>query len=211
MVSTVGELLHRTLRAAGVHAVYDTGDAEVDRLLAAAHLRVHGRAAAWGGLTVGDGATVLVIGSVDGLAEAVPALGAAARGGPGVQLRVELDLAAPTDVTIDVAPVDGWVEPDDAVVDRLRAAERPMVLAGPGVVLDRAVAGLHALAAAGSLGVLNTWGAKGVFDWRSRHHLATAGSGAPSAASSSRTTRIRSSLARSTPAKGSSRSSTRAF
>ena len=35
--------------------------------------------------------------------------------------------------------------------------------------------GLHALAAAGSLGVLNTWGAKGVFDWRSRHHLATAG------------------------------------
>ena len=26
-----------------------------------------------------------------------------------------------------------------------------------------------------SLGVLNTWGAKGVFDWRSRHHLATAG------------------------------------
>ena len=50
-----------------------------------------------------------------------------------------------------------------------------MVLAGPGVVLDRAVAGLHALAAAGSLGVLNTWGAKGVFDWRSRHHLATAG------------------------------------
>jgi thiamine pyrophosphate-dependent acetolactate synthase large subunit-like protein len=38
-----------------------------------------------------------------------------------------------------------------------------------------AVPGLHALAAAGSLGVLNTWGAKGVFDWRSRHHLATAG------------------------------------
>ena len=74
-----------------------------------------------------------------------------------------------------MAPVDGWVEPDDAVLDRLRAAERPMVLAGPGVVLDRAVAGLHALAAAGSLGVLNTWGAKGVFDWRSRHHLATAG------------------------------------
>jgi hypothetical protein len=42
-------------------------------------------------------------------------------------------------------------------------------------VLDGAVPGLHALAAAGSLGVLNTWGAKGVFDWRSRHHLATAG------------------------------------
>jgi thiamine pyrophosphate-dependent acetolactate synthase large subunit-like protein len=50
-----------------------------------------------------------------------------------------------------------------------------VVLAGPGVVLDDAVPGLHALAAAGSLGVLNTWGAKGVFDWRSRHHLATVG------------------------------------
>lgn len=37
------------------------------------------------------------------------------------------------------------------------------------------VAGLHAVAAAGSVGVLNTWGVKGVFDWRSRHHLATAG------------------------------------
>ena len=55
------------------------------------------------------------------------------------------------------------------------APERPVVLAGPGVVADGAVPGLHALAAAASLGVLNTWGAKGVFDWRSRHHLATAG------------------------------------
>jgi len=57
----------------------------------------------------------------------------------------------------------------------VRRAEHPVVLAGPGVVVDGAVAGLHALAAAASLGVLNTWGAKGVFDWRSRHHLATAG------------------------------------
>jgi hypothetical protein len=70
---------------------------------------------------------------------------------------------------------DRWVVPDDEVVAAVVAAERPIVLAGPGVVLDGAVAGLHALAAAGSLGVLNTWGAKGVFDWRSRHHLATAG------------------------------------
>ena len=70
---------------------------------------------------------------------------------------------------------DGWVPPDDGVVEALAAASAPIVLAGPGVVLDRAVPGLHALAAAGSLGVLNTWGAKGVFDWRSRHHLATVG------------------------------------
>jgi thiamine pyrophosphate-dependent acetolactate synthase large subunit-like protein len=52
-----------------------------------------------------------------------------------------------------------------------------MLLVGPGVVRGGgwAVPGLHALAAAANLGVLNTWGAKGVFDWRSRHHLATAG------------------------------------
>lgn len=68
-----------------------------------------------------------------------------------------------------------WVEPGDDVVAALEAARSPVVLAGPGVVLDGAVPGLHALAATGSLGVLNTWGAKGVFDWRSRHHLATAG------------------------------------
>jgi len=50
-----------------------------------------------------------------------------------------------------------------------------VVLAGPGVVLANAVDGLRALAERASLGVLNTWGAKGVFDWRSRHHLATVG------------------------------------
>ena len=43
------------------------------------------------------------------------------------------------------------------------------------MVQDGAVGGLRALAAAGRLGVLNTWGAKGVFHWQSRHHWATVG------------------------------------
>ena len=73
------------------------------------------------------------------------------------------------------ATVDRWQPPDDDVVGALESASAPVVLAGPGVVLDDAVPGLHALAVGGSVGVLNTWGAKGVFDWRSRHHLATAG------------------------------------
>ena len=81
----------------------------------------------------------------------------------------------PTSPRPPPAPVDRWREPDDAVVAAVQGADRPVVLAGPGVVADGAVPGLHALAAAASLGVLNTWGAKGVFDWRSRHHLATAG------------------------------------
>jgi thiamine pyrophosphate-dependent acetolactate synthase large subunit-like protein len=69
----------------------------------------------------------------------------------------------------------GWLEPTDDVLDALRSARAPLVLAGPGVVRDGAIPGLNALAVAGSLGVLNTWGAKGIFDWRSRHHLATVG------------------------------------
>jgi hypothetical protein len=76
---------------------------------------------------------------------------------------------------VDRPPVDRWVEPADGVVERLAAAERPMVLVGPGVAEPAYVPGLHALAAAGSLGVLNTWGAKGVFVWRSRHHWGTVG------------------------------------
>ena len=55
---------------------------------------------------------------------------------------------------------------------------RIVVLAGPGVfdVPDGAgVAGLRTFAAEGELGVANTWGAKGVFDWDSPHHLGTCG------------------------------------
>ncbi|HEX7134539.1 MAG TPA: hypothetical protein VF228_18335, partial [Iamia sp.] len=72
-------------------------------------------------------------------------------------------------------PGDRWVLPDDDLVAAVVGAEAPVVLAGPDVVALGAVPGLHALATALSAGVLNTWGAKGLFDWRSRHHLATAG------------------------------------
>src|SRR5947208_3487914 len=49
------------------------------------------------------------------------------------------------------------------------------ILVGPGVVRDGAVAGLHAFAAALGCGVVNTWGAKGVFVWDDPRHLGTAG------------------------------------
>jgi thiamine pyrophosphate-dependent acetolactate synthase large subunit-like protein len=52
---------------------------------------------------------------------------------------------------------------------------RIVVLAGPGVIDDGAVDGLRTFAAAGGLGVANTWGAKGVFAWDSPHHLGTCG------------------------------------
>lgn len=59
--------------------------------------------------------------------------------------------------------------PSDDLVGRVA------VLAGPGVIDDGAIDGLRAFAAAGDLGVANTWGAKGVFAWDSPHHLGTCG------------------------------------
>jgi hypothetical protein len=54
-------------------------------------------------------------------------------------------------------------------------AGRVVVLVGPGVVEAGAIGELRAFAAAGDLGVANTWGAKGVFAWDSPHHLGTCG------------------------------------
>src|SRR5208283_4809442 len=70
---------------------------------------------------------------------------------------------------------ENWIEPADETVAAAAAAAALVVLAGPGVIWDGAVPGLHDLAVSAGVGVLNTWGAKGVFDWRSRHHLATVG------------------------------------
>lgn len=189
---TNGRLVERLLRAVGVDAVYGAplagvevvpvASAPVAALLAEAHGRVHGRPAAvhegHGTLVVaGGGARPLTVGSADDLVGAVVPLSAAARGGGGLTLAVGLDPEAPApDVVPPVPPpADRWIEPGDEVVAALSAATRPVMLVGPGLVRGGAVPGLHAVAAAASLGVLNTWGAKGVFDWRSRHHLATAG------------------------------------
>jgi hypothetical protein len=99
-----------------------------------------------------------------------------------VTLDVGLDRDPPADRLVrpppaapDGAPPGRWLRPPDAALDALRSATRPVVVAGPGVLRRGATPGLHALAAAANLGVLNTWGAKGVIDWRSRHHWATAG------------------------------------
>jgi thiamine pyrophosphate-dependent acetolactate synthase large subunit-like protein len=50
-----------------------------------------------------------------------------------------------------------------------------VVLAGPGVVRQGQTTALQAFAAQAGVGVLNTWGAKGVFRWDSPHHLGTGG------------------------------------
>ena len=62
-----------------------------------------------------------------------------------------------------------------AVHEVLERRGRLVVLAGPGVIDENRIDELRAFAAAGDLGVANTWGAKGVFAWDSPHHLGTCG------------------------------------
>jgi hypothetical protein len=121
-------------------------------------------------------ASVRVIDEAEQLFTLGPAVAEALEGG-GVCLQLDVDPASRLGQGAVAVPanVDEYPEPDPSVVADLAAAWPVVVLAGPDVVGRRAVGGLRALAAAGRLGVLNTWGAKGVFHWRSRHHWATVG------------------------------------
>jgi hypothetical protein len=76
--------------------------------------------------------------------------------------------SAPGAAPGEPAPANGSLPPGDLT-------GRVVVLAGPGVIDDGALDGLRTFAAAGDLGVANTWGAKGVFSWDSPHHLGTCG------------------------------------
>jgi thiamine pyrophosphate-dependent acetolactate synthase large subunit-like protein len=157
-------------------------------LLARAHRAVHGTAAA---AHVGDGTLVVpgprpggvtepadtvVVEDVETL-RALPSLLAERVRGDGVRLDLRVDLAqpAPDGPVARPSPAEDWAEPDERLLRDVAQAGRVVVLAGPGVVERGAVGALRALAAAGRLGVLNTWGAKGVFHWQSRHHWATVG------------------------------------
>lgn len=188
---TVARVLGTGLAAVGIGAVYGCPFGELPVLaaptplapvLAAAHRRVLGPGAAvhlgHGRFVVGsppDGTAAEEVADPAALAEVLARL-AAADPWASFAFHLDLDPGAPT--ASPPAPPTApprWVDPDGALAGALAASDRPVVLAGPGVVAHGLVPGLHALAAAGSLGVLNTWGAKGVFDWRSRHHLATVG------------------------------------
>jgi hypothetical protein len=198
---TAGSVLARALAAGGIGAAYghpldgvpvtEVTDPAVAVLLAQAHRAVHGVVAV---AHVGDGTLVVpgprpgspwdradsadsvVIDDVDAL-RTLALLVAERASEDGVRLQVRVDLAAPAPVGPVARPVspDEWLEPNPSLVRDVTRASRVVVLAGPGVVDRRAVGALRALAVAGRLGVLNTWGAKGVFHWQSRHHWATVG------------------------------------
>jgi hypothetical protein len=199
-----GQLLARVLAAAGIGTAYgrpltgvpvtEVSDPAVALLLAQAHRAVYGDAAvahlgagtlvAPGPSPRGEGGPELppepvVVEDLETLRALAPVL-RERTSGRGVRLDVRVDLAAPVrpGPVARPAPPDGWSEwsePAQALVSEVARASQVVVLAGPGVVEHRAVGGLRALAAAGRIGVLNTWGAKGVFHWQSRHHWATVG------------------------------------
>jgi hypothetical protein len=194
---TAGQLLRRALAAGGIGTVYGlpldgvpvtaVSDSEVAVLLAQAHRAVHGVAAAHvgdGTLVVpgprpggsGDTAAAFVVDEVESVRALAPLVaGGAAAGGVRLQVLVDLSQPVPDGALARPSPVVDWAEPDESLLREVARAGRVVVLAGPGVVEHRAVGALRALAAAGQLGVLNTWGAKGVFHWQSRHHWATVG------------------------------------
>jgi hypothetical protein len=103
------------------------------------------------------------------------ALAAAAIGEPfpSLEYRLELDLDAP--VPDELGPVDIDTGATASTLSPDMAGVRTLVLAGPGVVRVGAVDALHEVAARLGCGVVNTWGAKGVFRWDSPFHFGTGG------------------------------------
>jgi thiamine pyrophosphate-dependent acetolactate synthase large subunit-like protein len=88
-------------------------------------------------------------------------------------LHLDLDLHEPVDEAAIAEP-----EPQPRVVmtlDPSLAGLRGLIVAGPGVVRSGSVDALAALAAATGWGVVNSWGAKGVFAWYDPVHFGTAG------------------------------------
>ncbi len=180
--------------------VTEVADPQVALLLCHAHRAVHGapavahlgggrlvvvsrRPALAAGAQRGDRSPELslpaparVIDEAEELFTLGPAVAEASEG-EGLCLQLDIDPGSPLREGVVALPAnaDDYPEPEPSLVADLGAARHVVVLAGPDVIGRRAVGGLRALAAAGRLGVLNTWGAKGVFHWRSRHHWATVG------------------------------------
>jgi hypothetical protein len=87
------------------------------------------------------------------------------------ELALDLDAPAPD----GVAPVRLQEELRASTLAADMAGLDTVVLAGPGVVRAGAVPALHEVAERLGAGVVNTWGAKGVFRWDSPYHFGTAG------------------------------------
>jgi thiamine pyrophosphate-dependent acetolactate synthase large subunit-like protein len=179
---SVRQLIDRLLQAAGVTDVFGDPDPLVASVLADAAGRLGpAPGAAWLPDQVlrlssrpGPAVEPVVVRTSEDVAAAVAAaLDIAADVVPGTTaLRFDLDLDGPAP---DAPRRGAGLQSRHVEVPEIPRAGRVMVLAGPGVLRAGAVDGLQALATRAGLAVVNTWGAKGVFDWQSPHHGGTAG------------------------------------
>lgn len=190
MEETVGDLISTCLRAQGTRRVFGEAlpgldhvavpDADLARLLADADGRIAPRA----GVALVDD-QVLRLSSRPGTAvdptvvtdaERLPGMLASWAIGEvhtAVELRLDLDLEAPAPA--GAQPLEIQEGGDFFSLNASLSQINLLVLAGPGVVRDGKVAALQEFAARAGVGVLNTWGAKGVFRWDSPHHFGTGG------------------------------------
>jgi thiamine pyrophosphate-dependent acetolactate synthase large subunit-like protein len=87
------------------------------------------------------------------------------------ELAIDIDAPVPD----GLGPVQFDAELQASTLAPEMADVRSLVLAGPGVVRSGAVSALHDVATRLGAGVVNTWGAKGVYRWDSPSHFGTAG------------------------------------
>lgn len=198
MAETVGELLGACLHAAGVRRVFGqplpglahlpvipVDDPAMAALLADADGRVNQLGAAW---LPGQR---LRLGAAPGLAVSPVRVDEVGQLPTAVARAARLDIPESAELVVPFSL--GWEAPEEAIplvpadppgdlggvltATRDAAAEGlpVVVLAGPGVVRTGHVDALRHLAEVTGWGVLNTWGAKGVFAWDDPSHLGTAG------------------------------------
>lgn len=202
-VQTIGQLLGRALRAAGVTRVFGSSESGLTGIPGLGHLRVEdpalaalfadasGRVSDSGApgaallpgrrlrLTARPGqlAAPVILDDAALVPEAIAGWRFAQNAGGSrlgaIELVLDLDLDAPAPAGVEPVSMD---EAGPLMTLSPSLAEFDMVvLAGPGVVRARQVEALQAFAAQAGVGVVNTWGAKGVFAWDSPHHFGTVG------------------------------------
>jgi thiamine pyrophosphate-dependent acetolactate synthase large subunit-like protein len=193
---TVRELLARCLDDLGATRVFGTAQSGVSGLAPLVHVLVEEPALAVvladasGRIGRGPGVAALpgqvlrlgsqpgahagraVIDEVDDLPTALAAwnVGTAFN---SVEYALDLDLDAPAPP--DLRPVSFAGEVQASTLARDIAEVRSLIVVGPGVVRHDAVPALYEVATRLGAGVVNTWGAKGVYRWNSPYHFGTAG------------------------------------
>jgi thiamine pyrophosphate-dependent acetolactate synthase large subunit-like protein len=193
---TVRDLLARCLDDLGATRVFGSAESGVSGLAGLAHVLVEDPALAVvladasGRISRGPGVAalpgqVLRLGSqpgahagravIDDVADLPTALAAWNVGVPynAVEYVLDLDLDAPAPP--GSGPVSFAGEVQASTLARDIADVRSVIVVGPGVIRHDAVGALHEVASRLGAGVLNTWGAKGVYRWDSPYHFGTVG------------------------------------